>query len=72
MVAAVGTIANKGTYVKPRVVKKIINSKTGEVIKEETIFKIYNIDQEKYLNLGGSEELKTKDGGISLDFTERH
>ena len=30
MVAAVGTIANKGTYVKPRVVKQIINSKTGE------------------------------------------
>jgi len=30
MVAAVGTIANKGTYVKPRVVKQIIDSKTGE------------------------------------------
>lgn len=31
MVAAVGTIANKGTYVKPRVVKQIVDSKTGEV-----------------------------------------
>lgn len=31
MVAAVGTIANHGTYVKPRVVKQIIDSKTGEV-----------------------------------------
>lgn len=31
MVAAVGTIANKGVYVKPRVVKQIIDSKTGEV-----------------------------------------
>lgn len=30
MVAAVGTIANKGTYVKPRIVKQIIDSKTGE------------------------------------------
>lgn len=30
MVAAVGTIANKGTYVTPRVVKQIINSQTGE------------------------------------------
>jgi len=31
MVAAVGTIANKGTYVYPRVVKQIKDSKTGEV-----------------------------------------
>lgn len=30
MVAAVGTIANHGTYVKPRVVKQIIDSRTGE------------------------------------------
>lgn len=36
MVAAVGTIANKGTYVKPRVVKQIINSKTGEKREIET------------------------------------
>lgn len=26
----IGTIANKGTYVKPRVVKQMIDSKTGE------------------------------------------
>lgn len=31
MVAMLGTIANKGTYVEPRVVKQIINSQTGEV-----------------------------------------
>ena len=31
MITAVSTIANKGTYVKPRVVKQIINSETGEV-----------------------------------------
>ena len=30
MVSAVGTIANHGTYVKPRVVKQIIDSRTGE------------------------------------------
>ena len=31
MITAVSTIANKGTYVKPRIVKQIIDSKTGEV-----------------------------------------
>ena len=31
MITAVSTIANKGTYVKPRIVKKIINSTTGEI-----------------------------------------
>lgn len=31
MVAAVGTIANHGTYVKPRVVKQMIDSKTRDV-----------------------------------------
>ena len=31
MITAVSTIANKGTYVKPRIVKQIINSQTGEV-----------------------------------------
>lgn len=32
MVAMLGTIANKGVYVQPRVVKQIINSQTGEII----------------------------------------
>ena len=31
MITAVSTIANKGTYVKPRIVKKIINNESGEV-----------------------------------------
>ena len=31
MITAVSTIANKGTYVKPRIVKQIIDSSTGEV-----------------------------------------
>ena len=31
MITAVGTIANKGTYIKPRIVKQIIDSETGEI-----------------------------------------
>lgn len=31
MITAVSAIANKGTYVKPRIVKQIIDSETGEV-----------------------------------------
>ena len=30
MITAVSSIANKGTYIKPRIVKSIINSETGE------------------------------------------
>lgn len=42
MVAGIGTIANKGTYIKPHVVKQVINSKTGEITdipieKEENV-----------------------------------
>ena len=36
MITAVSTIANKGTYVKPRLVKQIIDSQTGEVTEVET------------------------------------
>lgn len=38
MITMVSTIANGGTYIKPRVVKQIINSQTGEVtdIESET------------------------------------
>lgn len=35
MVAMLGTIANKGTYVQPRVVKQIINSQNGEITDVE-------------------------------------
>lgn len=31
MITAVSTIANKGTYIKPRIVKQIIDSETGEI-----------------------------------------
>lgn len=30
LITAVSSIANGGTYIKPRIVKKIINSQTGE------------------------------------------
>ncbi|MCR5146571.1 MAG: PASTA domain-containing protein [Clostridia bacterium] len=36
MATAVSTIANGGTYIKPRIVKQIIDSKTGEVSEVET------------------------------------
>ena len=51
MVAMVGTIANKGTYVKPRVVKKIINSKTGEVKNVEAETKGNAISKETAENV---------------------
>lgn len=37
MATAVSTIANGGTYIKPRIVKKIIDSKTGEVKEIEPV-----------------------------------
>lgn len=49
MVAAVGTIANHGTYVKPRVVKKIIDSQTGEA-KEIATEKKKNVISTKTAN----------------------
>ena len=36
MITAVSTIANKGTYIKPRIVKQIIDSQTGEVTEVPT------------------------------------
>lgn len=49
MVAAVGTIANHGTYVKPRVVKQIIDSQTGET-KDIEVEKKENVLSEKTAN----------------------
>lgn len=37
MATAVSTIANGGTYIKPRILKQIVNSKTGEVTEIESI-----------------------------------
>ena len=49
MATAVSTIANGGTYIKPRIVKRIIDSKTGE-IKE--------IENEKKENIISKETSK--------------
>ena len=46
MITMASTIANGGTYVKPRVVKQIINSKTGEVKNIETETKDRVISEE--------------------------
>lgn len=39
MVSMLGTIANKGTYIQPRVVKQIIDSQTGETTDIEIVKK---------------------------------
>lgn len=46
MATAVSTIANGGTYVKPRIVKQIINSQTGEVTDIEPVKKDTVISKE--------------------------
>ena len=57
MITAVSTIANKGTYVKPRIVKQIIDSQTGEVTDipvEETKGVISKETAEGVLSMMGS------------------
>lgn len=46
MCTAVSTIANGGTYVKPRIVKQIINSETGEITDIETVTKEKVVSEE--------------------------
>ncbi len=46
MATAVSTIANGGTYIKPRVVKQMIDSKTGEVKEIEPVKKEKVISEE--------------------------
>ena len=38
MITMVSTIANKGVYVRPRIVKKIIDSQTGKVTEMKSIY----------------------------------
>lgn len=49
MITMVSTIANGGTYIKPRIVKQIVNSETGEVtnIKPETKDRVISEDTAK-------------------------
>lgn len=46
MATAVSTIANGGTYIKPRVVKQIVDSETGEIKEIEPIKKEKVISEE--------------------------
>ena len=46
MITMVSSIANKGLYVKPRVVKQIINSETGEITEIEPEYKNQVISKE--------------------------
>lgn len=46
MATAVSTIANGGTYIKPRIVKQVIDSKTGEVREIEPVKKEQVISKE--------------------------
>lgn len=46
MCTAVSTIANGGTYIKPRIVKQIVDSKTGEVTDVETVKKDRVVSEE--------------------------
>ncbi len=46
MCTAVSTIANGGTYIKPRIVKKIVDSKTGEITEIEPVEKAQVISKE--------------------------
>ena len=46
MCTAVSTIANGGTYIKPRIVKQIINSENGEVTDVESVTKERVVSEE--------------------------
>ena len=43
------------------------DKETGATIKEETIFKIYDVEKQEYVKIDGNEELKTKEGVLKID-----
>ena len=47
------------------IIKK--DSKTGKIIEEETIFKVFDIYEKKYIKINGSEELKTQSGKVIIE-----
>lgn len=51
MITMVSTIANNGVYIKPRVVKQIINNETGEVTDVEVVTKDRVISEETAKNV---------------------
>lgn len=62
MVTMVSTIANGGTYIQPRVVKAVINSKTGERKDIEPIKKDRVLSQETAKNVLSMMESVVADG----------
>ena len=40
---------------------------TGEIIKDETVFKIYDIVENKYITIDDNEEIKTKSGELIIE-----
>ena len=62
MVAMLGTIANNGTYVEPRVVKQIINSQTGEKRDIEIVTKENAISKETAKNVLSMMEIVVAEG----------
>ncbi|MDD6879682.1 MAG: SpaA isopeptide-forming pilin-related protein [bacterium] len=47
------------------IIKK--DSESGEVIKEETIFKLFDLEKKEYYKVNDSDELKTVDGILVID-----
>lgn len=52
-------------YSKLLIIKK--DAKTGKIIKEETIFRIYDTINKKYIEVDGSIDLKTINGILKID-----
>lgn len=62
MVTMVSSIANKGKYVKPRLVKKIINSETGEITEIEPQYENQVITEETANNVLSMMESVVSEG----------
>ena len=55
-------------YSKLKIIKQ--DSITGELIKDEITFKIFDLLENKYIQINGSEELKALDGILVIDRIE--
>lgn len=62
MVTAVSTIANGGNYIKPRVVKKIVNNNTGEVKEIQSEIKGRAISEETSKKISSMMESVVSEG----------
>ncbi|MGN1000879.1 MAG: SpaA isopeptide-forming pilin-related protein [Bacilli bacterium] len=55
-------------YSKLKIIKQ--DSVTGEIIRDEVIFKIFDLLENKYIQINGSEELKALDGILLINRIE--